>query len=234
MANFYWAKDEKEAEKEQSILVNLVKTESSDFNSADFRTGLAVGTAYEENTKTAFAVCAIFDKNGRITDKITSAFVEVDFPYVPGLLAFRVGPAICTVIDKFVNEIDLLLFDGQGIAHPAGFGLASHIGVLFNKPSIGITKKSLFGNYSSPSKGICHTDLRHPRTNKTIGYCMSFGYNYEPFFMSPGHQITLWESLNVLRMITKKNDRLPYSIRFVHGQANRLAKEHWRKLMPCL
>lgn len=229
MAIFYWTKDENEAKREQGILVDLVKTNISDFSLANFVTGLAVGTAYEENTKTAFATCVTFDKNGKIKGKITSANVEVDFPYTPGLLAFRVGPAICAAIDNLIDKIDLLLFDGQGIAHPTGFGLASHIGVLFNKPSIGITKKALFGNYSTPPKGNYHTDLRHPKTNRAIGYCISSGYGYEPFFMSPGHQITLSESLNVLRMISKK-DGLPYPIRLAHSQANKMTKKYWNKL----
>jgi len=229
MANFYWAKDEKEAKREQNILVDLVKIKNSDFNQINFKAGLAIGTAYEENTKTAFATCAIFDKGGKIISPITSAKAEVDFPYVPGLLAFRVGPAICLAIDDIVIEIDLLLFDGQGIAHPVGFGLASHVGVLFNKPSIGITRKSLFGNYSTPPRGTYHTDLRHPKTNRTIGYCVSFENTREPFFMSPGHQITLPESLDIIKMITNNSD-FPYPLKAVHGQANRLAKEHWNKL----
>jgi len=181
------------------------------------------------NTKTAFATCAIFNRNGKITSQIAYASTEVDFPYIPGLLAFRVGPAIYLAIDDLVGKIDLLLFDGQGIAHPVGFGLASHIGVLFNKPSIGITRKSLFGNYSIPPRGTYHTDLRHPKTNRTIGYCVSFGNTCEPFFMSPGHQITLPESLDIIKTITSNND-FPYPLKAVHSQANRLAKEHWNKL----
>lgn len=223
MVNFYWTKNIEEARIEQSILVNLVEINKSYFDLTRFQTGLAIGTAYEENTKTAFAVCAQFNRNGKIISAYTVASMEVDFDYVPGLLAFRVGPAICLALDQITSKIDLFLFDGQGIAHPVNFGLASHIGVLFNKPSIGVTKKALFGKYSMPSK-FSHTDLKHPKTKLTIGYCVSTGY--EPFFVSPGHQITLEKSFAIIKMISG-HSYLPNPVRIVHERANRLAREYW-------
>jgi len=229
MAGFYWTKDVEEAKKEQLVLVGLTDTRKSDFNPSEFNIGLAIGTSFEENTKTAFAVCAKFNRNGKIISRYTDARVEVDFPYIPGLLAFRVGPAICSAIEGVVDKVDLLLFDGQGIAHPLGFGLASHIGVLFNKPSIGVTKKALFGKYSPPPKGdIFHTTLRHPATKEVIGYCISPGRYFDPFFVSPGHRITLPKSLEVIRMISGTG-YLPSPIRIVHTKANKLAREYWNK-----
>lgn len=229
MADFYWTNDAEEAKKEQQTLADLVEIKKSTFNPSQFSSGLAIGTAYEENTKRAFAVCAIFDKDGNITSEFIEANVEVDFSYVAGLLAFRVGPAICLAINQIFDKVDLLLFDGQGVAHPLGFGLASHIGVLFNKPSIGVTKKALFGKYNSLPNGKYHTDLKHPKTKTTIGYCISPGYISEPFFMSPGHQITLIKSLEVVQMIAKDN-YLPKPIRLVHTRANILAREYWDKM----
>ena len=228
MANFYWTKDIDEARKEQQTLVELVKTKKSTFDSAHFNFGLAIGTSYEENTKTAFAVCIMFDRRGKTIGDCIITKAEVDFPYVPGLLAFRVGSAICLALAQVTDKIDLLLFDGQGIAHPRGFGLASHIGVLFDKPSVGVTKKALFGNYTLPTKGIHHTDLRHPRTNVTIGYCVSTSNSHDPFFMSPGHRITLSESLEFIKMIAG-DSYLPDPLRIVHVRANRLVREYWDK-----
>lgn len=225
MPNFYWAKDVDEAKREQGFLVDLVEVNKSVFDLTRFKIGLAIATAYEENTRTAFAVCVKFNRRGEIVSDYIIARAEVNFDYIPGLLAFRVGPAICLALDKVSDEVDLLLFDGQGIAHPVKFGLASHIGILFNKPSIGVTKKALFGEYSMPSRGS-HTYLKHPKTKLTIGYCVSTGY--EPFFVSPGHQITLEKSLEVIRMISG-NGYLPNPIRIAHEKANRLAREHWVK-----
>ena len=226
MSDFYWTKDIDEAKREQRFLVDLVKINESTFDLNDFRIGLAIGTAYEENTKTAFAVCKRFDKNGRTIGDYIIASKEADFDYRPGLLVFRVGPAICQALNQIHDEIDkisLFLFDGQGIAHSIGFGLASHFGVLFNKPSIGVTKKALFGEYSTPSRGS-YTYLKHPKTKSIIGYCVSMGG--ESFFMSPGHRITLKRSLDVVRMVSGKG-YLPHPIRIVHEKANKIAREHW-------
>lgn len=229
MANFFWTKDKEDAKKEQQVLVDLVETKTAAFDPLRFTSGLAIGTAYEENTKRAFAVCVFFDRNGNITSDFIEANVEVDFSYIAGLLAFRVGPAICLALEQISNKADLFLFDGQGIAHPLGFGLASHIGVLFDKPSVGITKKALFGKYNILPKGKCHVDLKHPKTKMTIGYCISPGDNNELFFMSPGHKMTLTKSLEIVQMITK-DGRLPKPIRMVHARANNLARAHWSKM----
>ena len=230
MSNFFWTKDINEAKKEQQILVNLVQTVNTSFRVDRFNTGLAIGTAYEENTKVAFAVSAVFNKKGEITDEINVAKAEIDFPYVPGLLAFRVGAAVCSAIDKTKKEVDLFLFDGQGIAHPTSFGLATHIGVLYNKPSIGVTKKSLFGIYTAPPKeGFYFTELKHPQNKLVIGYCLSSGGNNEHFFMSPGHQITLSDSLSVIKIITDSHF-LPRPIRVAHAIANRCAREYWENI----
>lgn len=229
MANFHWTNDIEEAKKEQQTLADLVEIKKSTFNMLQFNSGLAIGTAYEENTKRAFAVCAIFDKDGNVISKFIETNVEVNFSYVAGLLAFRVGPAICLAINDIFDKVDLLLFDGQGVAHPLGFGLASHIGVLFNKPSIGITKKALFGKYNKLPKGKYYTDLKHPKTKAKIGYCISPGHENKPFFMSPGHQITFTESLEVMQMLVKDN-YLPKPIRLVHARANILAREYWNKM----
>ena len=229
MTKFFWTEDVSEAKKEQTILLDLVETQKSDFISSQFRTGLAIGSAYEENTKTAIAVCTKFDRKGKIIGEKISKESGVNFPYVPGLLAFRVGPAVCSAIEELVENVDLLLFDGQGIAHPLGFGLASHIGVLFNKPSIGVTRKILFGQYSPPPKEyMLHTELKHPVKKTAIGYCISTGKKFEPFFMSPGHRITLSQSFVVIKMITDSG-YLPRPIRIAHAEANRLARECWSK-----
>ncbi|MFH0791623.1 MAG: endonuclease V [bacterium] len=226
MANFFWTTDVEEAKQEQRTLADLVEIRKTAFNFVGFKRGLAIGTAYDENTKTAFAACIVFDRAGKIVGDFFAARVEVDFPYLAGLLAFRVGPAICAAVDKVIDEIDLFLFDGQGFAHPNNFGLASHIGVLFNKPSIGVTRKLLYGNYSQSASQLFSTEVRHPRTNVIIGYRISLGAMRQPFFMSPGHQITLSESLSVIKLIAGDGD-FPYPIKIAHSRANKLAKIHW-------
>ncbi|NIS09623.1 MAG: endonuclease V, partial [Candidatus Dadabacteria bacterium] len=92
-----------------------------------------------------------------------SRVVDETFPYIPGLLSFREGPAILQTLDDLKHTPDLLVFDGQGIAHPRGLGIASFIGVLTGIPSFGIAKKKLFGEYTEPDiEAGSHSDLLHP------------------------------------------------------------------------
>jgi deoxyribonuclease V len=148
--------------------------------------------------------------------------MEVDFPYVPGLLAFRVGPAICRALDKFSADFDLLLFDGQGIAHPNGIGLASHIGVLYNKPSVGVTRNNLFGTVMDPPEGERnYTDITHPRSTKVLGYALSLG---------PTCSLTPLEAVQLIMQITREGSCFPGSLAKAHSVANKAARSHSRNI----
>ena len=80
----------------------------------------------------------------------TSAVQEVSFPYIPGLLSFREAPACIAAVEKLKNEPDIFIIDGQGLAHPRRLGLASHLGLFFDKPTIGCAKSKLTGTFDQP------------------------------------------------------------------------------------
>jgi deoxyribonuclease V len=112
------------------------------------------------------------------------------FPYIPGLLSFREGPAVLAALAGLHSEPDLLVFDGQGIAHPRRFGLAAHLGVVTGLPSIGAAKSRLVGE---------HGDLGEERGSTTpllldgeeVGRVVRTRAGVRPLFVSPGHRTTV-------------------------------------------
>jgi deoxyribonuclease V len=113
---------------------------------------------------------------------------ELRFPYVPGYLAFREGPAIIASIKKLTRKPDTILADGQGIAHPRGFGIACHIGVLLDIPTIGCAKTRLVGDYREP--GIRKGSWSHlTYEGAVVGAVLRTRHGVRPLFISPGHRI---------------------------------------------
>lgn len=230
MATFLWPNEKDDAIKEQLALRDLVKLTTVFPTSLSFDHGLAIGTSYEENTKTAFSVGIKFDGNGELVGRPRTASIEVDFPYVPGMLAFRVGPAICRLIDELHMLPDLLLFDGQGIAHPRQFGLACHIGVLYDCPSIGVTRNPLHGRFMPPPRGqLVATEVVATDSDEVIGHVFCISTDHDPCYVSPGHKISAADALRVVRRITHQSDTwAPGPIAKAHVAANAAVPRHWK------
>ncbi len=130
--------------------------------------------------------------------------VQERFPYIPGLLAFREGPAIIEAFMKLQNKPDLLIFDGQGIAHPRGLGIASHVGVILDIPSIGVAKQRLYGKYNEPPNSDgAWTPLIAPYTGNTIGAVLRTKKGTNPVFVSIGHKIDLRTALKITRQCVR-------------------------------
>jgi deoxyribonuclease V len=149
-----------------------------------------------------------------------TAEAPVAFPYVPGLLSFREAPAIIAAWEKIKSPPDLLMLDGQGIAHPRGIGIAAHLGVWFEAPSIGVAKSHLYGSYQSPGeKKGDRSPLHLPRhPEKIIGAVLRSRDGVKPLFVSPGHRIDPELAVDfVLRACTRY--RLPEPTRWAHRVA---------------
>lgn len=141
----------------------------------------------------------------------------VTFPYVPGLLSFRELPVILEALQRLSRQPDLILCDGQGIAHPRRLGIAAHLGVVTTLPTIGVGKSRLIGEHREP--GIHKGDWA-PLTYKgeRIGSVLRTRDHVRPLFVSPGHQTSHENAIDwVLRTTTRY--RLPEPIR----SADRLA-----------
>lgn len=120
------------------------------------------------------------------------------FPYVPGLLSFREAPALISVFSKLENEPDLVIFDGQGIAHPRGLGIASHLGLFLDKPTIGCAKSFLYGEYKAPAAKKGSASPLLSKKGKRIGSVVRAIDRGRPLFVSPGHKVSVATSLRVI------------------------------------
>jgi len=152
-------------------------------------------------------------------DSAVSA-TSMTFPYVPGLLAFREGPAVLAAWRHLQVLPDLLMFDGHGMAHPRGFGLACHMGLCLGLPSIGVAKSRLYGRHGivGPTPGNT-TGLWEEKTpTQMIGLLLRTQTGQEPIFVSVGHLIDLDHAVEfVLRCV--RSHRLPEPCRLAHEAA---------------
>jgi deoxyribonuclease V len=145
------------------------------------------------------------------------------FPYVPGLLAYRVGPSILNAWEKLGLKPDLLMVQAHGIAHPRGLGLASHLGLWLNIPTIGVAKTLLYGNESDPPMKVGDwTELVDERSpERVIGAVLRTCDSARPVYVSPGHLIDLQHSIDFVRECCR-GYRLPEPIR----SAQKIAPAH--------
>jgi len=153
---------------------------------------------------------------------------EITFPYVPGLLTFREGPALIKVFEQLRREPDVIVFDGQGLAHPRGMGIATHMGLMFDKPTIGCAKSLLFGRYQEPdqAKGSW-ADLRDPQGH-IIGAVVRSKAKTTPIFVSIGHRIDLPTAIRLL-LDCSRGFRIPEPTRLAHNLVTRLHRGDGRK-----
>jgi len=147
----------------------------------------------------------------------STATRRVTYPYIPGLLSFREGPVILDALDRLDRKPDLLIFDGQGIAHPCRLGIASHIGLLSDLPSIGCAKSRLCGQYQEPDveRGSHVSLMDH---GETIGAIVRTRTNVKPVFVSIGHRVDLQTCIDVV-LACCKGYRLPETTRKAHRLA---------------
>jgi len=179
------------------------------------RTVAGIDVSYREIGRAAIAVFSFPDLE--LIEEVT-ATREVTFPYIPGLLSFREGPVVLTAFERLRTQPDLLIFDGQGYAHPRRLGLARHMGAYLNWPSIGCAKSRLTGRYDEPEpEPGAWSPLMSGR--EEIGRVVRTKARVKPVFVSVGYRITLPLAVEIVLRCTR-GYRLPEPTRI----ADRLTK----------
>jgi len=172
------------------------------------------------------AVCAVcvFNYPKLNLVETTKAKNKISFPYVPGLLTFREGPIILCAFRKLKNKPDLVLFDGQGICHPRQMGIATHMGIILNIPSIGCAKSSLYGIYEMPEedKGS-YSFIYDKDTKEILGVALRTRRQVKPLFVSCGYKITLSQAITLILEFCPKY-RIPEPLRYAHNFSRKDAR----------
>lgn len=154
----------------------------------------------------------------------STACDDTTFPYVPGLLTFREGPVILKALRKVKQAPDLVLFDGQGVAHPRGFGLASHMGLIINKPSIGCAKSHLYGRCTEPGKKRGDHSPILDENGRVIGALVRTRDRVAPVYVSQGHKVSLATAIEIV-LSCCRGYRIPQPLRHAHQLVTGLRKE---------
>ncbi len=154
------------------------------------RTVAGADLAFDPATDTAFAGVIVYRFPGLVEIERRMARRKLRFPYVPGLLSFRESPVLLAAFAKLRHEPDLILIDGHGCAHPRRFGIACHLGILFDKPTIGCAKSLLVGKYDEPGE---RAGSQSPLLlgSERVGTVLRTRDNVKPIFVTQGNRVSL-------------------------------------------
>ena len=174
-----------------------------------------------------FGLVVVFDFESMTPITHYSGFHQTTFPYVPGYLSFREAPLILDICKNIKEEIDLFICDGQGIAHPRGIGLASHIGLFLDIPTIGCAKSLLCGEVQEPApeKGSTSPIIYN---GKEIGIALRSRENVKPVYISTGHRISSHVAKEIILYLSPKY-RISEPLRTAHKLVNQYRKDYYIK-----
>jgi deoxyribonuclease V len=175
--------------------------------------------AFSRDEKRIFAaVVVIMLPDFEVIETVTASR-KLSFPYIPGLLSFREAPVCIDAIEKLKVKPDIFIVDGHGFAHPRRFGIASHIGVLLDMPTVGCAKSRLIGNFDEPGKRKGNYS-RLADNGEVIGAVVRTRTGVKPVFVSVGHKCALDDAIKIALDCTTKY-RLPEPARLAHQIVSR-------------
>lgn len=183
--------------------------------------------AFSKDGERIFAAVIVLRMGSFELIETANASKKVTFPYIPGLLSFREAPVCLAAVEKLKTRPDVFIIDGQGIAHPRRLGLAAHLGLFFDKPTIGCAKSRLTGAYEEPplEKGsyslLIDEKSKKASEPETIGAVVRTRTNVKPVFVSVGNKCRLADAIETTLACTTKY-RLPEPTRLAHQMVGKL------------
>lgn len=202
--------DIRKLKQEQIKLAKKVKIKD-DFEQVKHIGG--VDQAFRENK--IISVVTVLDYNTMELVEKKYAVLDVTMPYIPGYLSFRESPAIIEAFTKLEQRPDVLIVDANGILHPRRIGMASHVGIALDVPTIGVAKKLLLGEEKD---GKIYVD-KEVRAVK-----LDTKKKSNPVYVSPGHRISMNTAVKIIKHCVKPPHKLPEPVHLAHKIANKLKK----------
>ncbi len=187
-----------------------------------WKTLAAADVSFDRGGDTLFAAVVVVEAETFSIVEHVSLAAPATFPYVPGLLSFREAPALLKAFDLLKNRPDVVICDGQGQAHPRRFGIACHLGLILDLPTVGCGKSRLCGKFVEP--GPDRGD-QSPLVDKgeVIGTVLRSRRGVKPLFVSVGHRCNLESAVELVLSLTPRY-RVPIPTRLAHDEVNRVRK----------
>ena len=182
-----------------------------------------VDVSFARGSSTGFASVVVMDYPPLQVVEKAGAQGVFTMPYIPGFLSFRETPLIIKAMENLKKEPQVILVDGNGVAHPRGLGLASHLGILLDIPTVGCAKSRLLGHHQEPGpqKGEW---VPWYHQDRLLGAVLRSREGTKPIYISVGHRVTLEDALKLILSCCPRY-RIPEPIRAAHREVNRLREE---------
>lgn len=215
-----WDLSPAEARALQPVMAKEIRT---DVPLPPIRTIAATDVSFDRGSDILFAAVVVVDARTFAVVEAVGVTARATFPYIPGFLSFREAPALLEAFARVESEPDVVLCDGQGIAHPRRLGIASHLGLWLDCPTVGSAKSKLWGHYDEPGPDRGDTSPLLDRGGEVIGTVLRSRPRSNPLFVSPGNRC---DQASALALVLSCLDgrRIPVPIRMVHDEVNRLRR----------
>jgi deoxyribonuclease V len=179
--------------------------------------------AYDKKQDKCIAACVLYSIKEQKIIETAVAVERITFPYIPGLLSFREAPAIIQALKKLKGNFQAAMLDGHGIAHPRRLGLASHVALWIDKPTIGCAKSRLIGEFETPPNRAGSWSELHDK-GEVIGAVLRTKKDTKPVFISIGNAVSLMQAIALTLQCTTRY-RIPEPIRAAHNLVNQYKRK---------